>query len=120
MRKSRTTFASNYWQRYLRKRAQELATATTRATSDPLADWAVARIRLEGRPFRFEGHEYLKPIYDDTSPHVVLSHLTRRTGIGVAKRLLSAVLEPPDLQRITLLMDRPGRRRPSPADPSED
>lgn len=28
---------------------------------------------MEGRPFRFEGHEYLRAIYDDTSPHVVLT-----------------------------------------------
>jgi Phage terminase large subunit (GpA) len=50
----------------------ELATPATRSFSDPLAEWAVRRIRLDGRPFRFEGHEYLRPIYDDTAPHVVL------------------------------------------------
>jgi hypothetical protein len=58
----------------------ELAAPSTRAVSDPLAEWAVARIRLEGRPFRFEGHEYLRAIYDDTSPHVVLSKAAQIGG----------------------------------------
>jgi len=57
-----------------------LATPVTRAVSDPMAEWAVARIRLEGRPFRFEGHEYLRAIYDDTSPHVVLSKAAQIGG----------------------------------------
>ena len=39
---------------YLKKRVQELAAPATRSLSDPLAEWAVARIRLEGKPFRFE------------------------------------------------------------------
>ncbi|MCK4415257.1 MAG: phage terminase large subunit family protein [Candidatus Eisenbacteria sp.] len=38
------------------------------------------RIRLEGRPFRFEGHEYLRAIYDDTSSHVVLSKAAQIGG----------------------------------------
>lgn len=29
-------------------------------------------MRLDGRPFSFAGHEYLRGIYDDTAPHVVL------------------------------------------------
>ncbi|MCK4414416.1 MAG: phage terminase large subunit family protein [Candidatus Eisenbacteria sp.] len=37
-------------------------------------------IRLEGRPFRFEGHEYLRAIYDDVSPHVVLSKAAQIGG----------------------------------------
>jgi len=37
-----------------------------------LAEWAVRRIRLAGRPFSFAGHEYLRAIYDDTAQHVVL------------------------------------------------
>jgi len=57
---------------YVRSRAIEIAKPTTRATSEPLADWAVRRVRLDGRPFRFEGHEYLKEIYDDTAQHIVL------------------------------------------------
>ncbi|MBU2625774.1 MAG: phage terminase large subunit family protein, partial [candidate division Zixibacteria bacterium] len=57
-----------------------LATPATRSVSDPLAEWAVARIRLEGRPFRFEGHEYLRAIYDDTSPHVALSKAAQIGG----------------------------------------
>jgi ribonuclease Z len=39
------------------------------------------------------------------SPHVVLTHLTRRTGIGRAKRLLSKMLGKQDLERMTILMD---------------
>jgi hypothetical protein len=58
----------------------ELATPATRAISDPLAVWALDRIRLEGRPFSFEGHEYLRAIYDDTSPHVVLSKAAQIGG----------------------------------------
>ncbi len=65
---------------YLRGRVQELATAKTRSLSDPLAAWSVKRIRLEGRPFSFEGHEYLRAIYDDTSPHVVLSKAAQIGG----------------------------------------
>ena len=57
---------------YLKRRTVELASAATRSFSDPLATWAVRKIRLEGRPFRFEGHEYLRSIYDDTASHVVL------------------------------------------------
>src|SRR4029077_4984525 len=61
------------------KRTSELATAATRATTDPLAAWATKKIRLDGRPFTFEGHEYLKTIYDDTCPHIVL---TKGTQVG--------------------------------------
>jgi|GEM_PF-6509279 len=65
---------------YLRKRAMELATPATRAINDPLAAWALNKIRLDGRPFSFEGHEYLRAIYDDTSPHVVLSKAAQIGG----------------------------------------
>ena len=51
-----------------------------RATSEPLAAWAAKKIRLDGRPFSFEGHEYLRPIYDDTSQHVVLSKAAQIGG----------------------------------------
>ena len=57
---------------YLRGRISEVASPATRATSEPLAEWAVRRIRLAGRPFSFAGHEYLRAIYDDTAQHVVL------------------------------------------------
>ncbi|MBI4580759.1 MAG: MBL fold metallo-hydrolase, partial [Planctomycetes bacterium] len=51
------------------------------------------------------------------SPHVVISHITRRTLMGEAKRRLAQVLKPADLERITVLMDRPPRprREPGPA-----
>jgi ribonuclease Z len=47
--------------------------------------------------------------------HVVLIHLTRRTGIGHAKRVLSKMLNPADKQRVSLLMDTPRRRTTPPA-----
>ncbi|NLX12078.1 MAG: hypothetical protein GXY44_00280 [Phycisphaerales bacterium] len=43
------------------------------------------------------------------SPNVVLFHLTRRTGIRESKRMLEQVLPKTDLERITVLMDRPRR-----------
>lgn len=52
---------------YLKRRSQELASPTRRSFTDPLAGWALRRIRLDGRPFSFEGHEYLRAIYDDIS-----------------------------------------------------
>ncbi len=44
------------------------------------------------------------------SPQVVIMHLTRRTGIGEAKRHLRRILKPADLERLTILMDLPRRR----------
>ena len=58
---------------YYQKRAMELATPAKRALTSPLAEWAVKKIRLESRPFTFEGHAYLRAIYDDTAQHIVLS-----------------------------------------------
>jgi ribonuclease Z len=49
-----------------------------------------------------------------TSPHVVISHITRRTALGEAKRRLMEVLKPADLERVVLLMDRPPRPRREP------
>ncbi|MCP4589832.1 MAG: hypothetical protein GY842_03735 [bacterium] len=45
--------------------------------------------------------------------HIVLVHLTRRTGLGEAKAILRNTVSPADLERITILMDRP-RRHPRP------
>src|SRR5437867_14165 len=72
MKKRGTGSGWTFSRRYLRKRARELASPETRALSDPLAEWALDRVRLDGRPFSFEDHEYLRAIYDDTSAHVVL------------------------------------------------
>ncbi len=58
----------------------EITSPALRATTEPLALWAERRIRLEGKPFSFEGHEYLRAIYDDTSPHVVLSKASQVGG----------------------------------------
>src|SRR5688572_32556281 len=65
---------------YLRSRLSELTSPATRAASEPLGLWAEKRIRLEGKPFSFDGHEYLRAIYDDTSPHVVLSKASQVGG----------------------------------------
>ena len=65
---------------YLRSRAVELARPETRAVAEPLAVWAQRRIRLDGRPFSFDGHEYLRAIYDDPARHVALSKATQIGG----------------------------------------
>lgn len=65
---------------YLRTRLSELTSPATRAASEPLALWSERRIRLEGKPFSFEGHEYLRAIYDDSSSHVVLSKAAQIGG----------------------------------------
>jgi hypothetical protein len=65
---------------YIRGRASELASPSTRAVSEPLARWAQRKVRLDGKPFRFEGHRYLEAIYDDVAPHVVLSKAAQIGG----------------------------------------
>ncbi len=57
---------------YLKNRLVEIASAGALSATDPLANWALRKIRLDGRPFTFEGHEYLRGIYDDTGPHVTV------------------------------------------------
>lgn len=57
---------------YLKGRLTEIASETALSATEPLASWAARRIRLEGKPFSFEGHEYLRGIYDDTAQHLVL------------------------------------------------
>jgi len=52
------------------------------------------------------------------SPHVVLGHITRRTGMRDVKRILNGVVSKTDLDRITILMDLP--RRPNGADRKRD
>lgn len=55
------------------------------------------------------------------SPNVVIAHITRRTFMRDAKRMLQNLLPKADLERITILMDQPRRRRmdvESPIDPS--
>ncbi len=65
---------------YLRSRLSELTSPATRASSEPLGLWVERRIRLEGKPFSFDGHEYLRAVYDDTSPHLVLSKASQVGG----------------------------------------
>jgi len=57
---------------YAHSRLNELASPEARATGVPLAVWALGKIRLDGKPFSFEDHEYLRGLYDDKSPHSVV------------------------------------------------
>ncbi len=45
------------------------------------------------------------------SPHVVLVHVSRRTDLRQAKRIVRDAVDESDLERITFLMDRPHRSR---------
>lgn len=45
---------------------------------------------------------------------VLLIHVTRRTDIRQAKRILERVISPRDAERVSFLMDRPPRPRPNP------
>lgn len=45
------------------------------------------------------------------SPHIVLTHVSRRSGIGEAKRRTWALLNHHDRERVVFLMDRPRRHR---------
>jgi hypothetical protein len=65
---------------YLKSRMAEITSPARRAATEPLALWTERRIRLEGKPYSFEGHEYLRAIYDDVSPHVVLSKASQVGG----------------------------------------
>ncbi len=69
---------------YIRARMMEVASVETRAVAEPLAEWAVRRIRLDGKPFSFEGHEFLRAIYDDTWPHLVLEKSAQVGGTTLA------------------------------------
>jgi hypothetical protein len=57
---------------------------------------------------------------------IVISHVTRRTDLRHAKRILEGILNPRDKERVSFLMDRPPRdrrtsiRRPSNAEPAAD
>jgi ribonuclease Z len=46
------------------------------------------------------------------SPHIVLTHVSRRSGIGLAKRTLRPMLNEHDRERVVFLMDRPRHARP--------
>ena len=54
-----------------------------RSRTDSIVDW-VKYIRLDGLPFSFKGHEYLREIYADTSPHIVLSKAAQVGGTSWA------------------------------------
>lgn len=57
-----------------------MASPAVRSLSSPLADWAEDNIRLDGRPFSFERHEYLRGIYNDVAQHIVLSKAAQIGG----------------------------------------
>ena len=69
---------------YIRARMMEMARPETRAVAEPLAAWALRKIRLDGRPFSFDGHEFLRAIYDDRAPHIVLSKAAQIGGTTAA------------------------------------
>jgi hypothetical protein len=73
MKKPATGFVVPFSTRYLKRRTTELASPATRSLTEPLAAWALKKIQLEGRPFKFDGHEYLRAIYNDQAPRVVLT-----------------------------------------------
>ena len=50
----------------------------------------------------------LEPLHNE---HVILIHITQRTGLGEVKKLLKQSLPPEVLDRVTLLMDYRGRDR---------
>ncbi len=56
------------------------------------------------------------------SEHVVLNHLTRRTDLRQAKKMLPSAVETCDVDRVSFLMERPPRRfdRPRPQRTSTD
>ncbi len=43
------------------------------------------------------------------SPNILVTHVTRRTALGAAKRILQKTISESDFDRIALLMDRPPR-----------
>lgn len=64
--------------------------------------------------------ELLEAIPDS---QILLTHLTRRTDLREAKRILEKALSPRDLKRTSFLMDRPprgDRRRPAPSPKKAD
>jgi hypothetical protein len=65
---------------YLKKRTAELASPATRALTDSIGDWALKNIRLEGLPFRFKHHEYLRALYADTARHIALTKAAQVGG----------------------------------------
>lgn len=50
-------------------------------------------------------------------PHVVLTHVTHRTPLREARRMLRDVVDDNDLQRVTFFMDRPTRAASIPTPP---
>ena len=83
MKKSGRRSAASSSTGYLRRRMTELASPKTRSLSEPLAVWS-QRMRLDGRPFSFEGHGYLRAIYDDQAAHIVISKAAQVGGTTYA------------------------------------
>jgi len=49
-------------------------------------------------------------------PHIVLTHVTHRTALRDARRVLKETVRPNDLERVTFFMDRPKRTAPTTSD----
>lgn len=49
-------------------------------------------------------------------PHIVLTHVTHRTALRDARRMLKETVSPNDLERVTFFMDRPRRTAPTTSD----
>lgn len=79
---------------YIRSRMMEVASAETRAVAEPLAEWALRRVRLDGKPFSFDGHEFLRALYDDTAPYVVLEKGAQVGGttFGILRAVHSCIV----------------------------
>lgn len=62
----------------IRLRIQQTKPPIPRANQDDtqaalrLVDWVQAHRVIDAKPFSFEGHEYLRGIYEDEAPHIVL------------------------------------------------
>lgn len=71
---------------YLDTHATGRKKATPKGRVRALAEFAQAHIRLKGRAFSFEGHKYLRQIYDDQHPDIVWE---KAAQMGISIRALA-------------------------------
>ena len=73
-----------------RKKNQLLSTLTSyRQASGSLFDWTLARRLIDGNPFSFEGHDYLRGIYREESALVVVR---KAAQMGASEYAISRAL----------------------------
>ena len=73
-----------------RKKNRLLCTLTAyRQASGSLFDWTLARRLIDGHPFSFEGHDYLRGIYRDESALVVIR---KAAQMGASEYAISRAL----------------------------